>query len=165
MTRERTEYVSTLMVSADFTRVALILKNRPDFLKGRLSTVGGKVESGETPIQAAVREHFEETGVQTEADEWAYYARVEREDSVMHCYYAATDDVEKCKTNENEDNFEEVYVLDVAHVLQAAVVPGRTGKPLSYFLEDERSVADDLVALLGLVWRARTRDGFTVMNG
>jgi len=42
--------------------VLLILKDRPDWQKGRLNLPGGKVEEGETPAQAAVRELKEETG-------------------------------------------------------------------------------------------------------
>lgn len=43
--------------------VLLVLKNKPDFLKGKLNLVGGKVEYGETLIQAATRELEEESGL------------------------------------------------------------------------------------------------------
>lgn len=44
-------------------QVLVIEKNRPEFQKGRLNLIGGKVEPGETANQAAVRELLEETGL------------------------------------------------------------------------------------------------------
>jgi 8-oxo-dGTP diphosphatase len=41
-------------------RVALVRKARPEWQKGRLNGVGGKVESGESPAEAMVREFAEE---------------------------------------------------------------------------------------------------------
>jgi 8-oxo-dGTP pyrophosphatase MutT (NUDIX family) len=43
-------------------KLVLIKKNRPEFLKGRWNGIGGKIETGETPEAAAVREFKEETG-------------------------------------------------------------------------------------------------------
>lgn len=44
-------------------QVLVIEKNRPEFQRGRLNLVGGKVEPGETVSNAAVRELLEETGL------------------------------------------------------------------------------------------------------
>ncbi len=44
------------------TEVALIKKIKPEWQNGLLNGVGGKVEPGETPLQAMVREFKEETG-------------------------------------------------------------------------------------------------------
>ena len=38
---------------------------------GLLNGIGGKIEDGEAPIEALVREFAEETGVQTSAEEWS----------------------------------------------------------------------------------------------
>jgi len=57
------EYVAGFMFSFDKKKVALILKNRPQWQKGRKNGIGGHVESGETPDEAMVREFEEETGV------------------------------------------------------------------------------------------------------
>lgn len=43
----------------------LILKDRPEWQKGRLNLPGGKIEEGETPEEAATRELLEETGYKT----------------------------------------------------------------------------------------------------
>jgi 8-oxo-dGTP diphosphatase len=44
-------------------RVALIKKNRPDYLAGKWNGIGGKVEPGEAIEDAAVREVHEESGL------------------------------------------------------------------------------------------------------
>jgi ADP-ribose pyrophosphatase YjhB (NUDIX family) len=162
MNQERTVYVSTLMVNRAFTRAAFVLKNRPAFLAGKLCPVGGKLEKGETPRQAAAREHGEETLVLKHEEDWTPYARLERDDAVMHCFYTVTDDVEQCRTNTAEENWEKVYVLDIQRVLVAATTPVE-GSALP-FLEDASWVSEDLAALLGLVLRARTQRGFTVID-
>lgn len=164
MTQEKTVYVSTLMMNRSFTRAAFVQKNRPAFLAGKVCPVGGKVEPGETPRQAAAREHGEETLVLTKEEDWTPYARVERETAVMHCFFTVTDEVENCRTNRDEENYEEVHVLAIKDVLAAATTPGVPGRTATSLLQDEHSVSDDLAALLGLVLRARTRTGFTVIS-
>lgn len=56
-------YVATFAFSLDEKRVALIRKNKPEWQKGYLNGIGGKVEEGETNLGAAQREFQEETGV------------------------------------------------------------------------------------------------------
>lgn len=43
--------------------VLLVLKDKPEFQKGRFNLVGGKIEAGETPLEAAIRELKEESGL------------------------------------------------------------------------------------------------------
>lgn len=43
----------------------VIEKDRPAWQKGRLNLPGGKIEPGETPVDAAFREMMEETGLKT----------------------------------------------------------------------------------------------------
>jgi len=60
-----TEYVVAyaFTVESGSRRIPMILKNKPAHLKGVLNFPGGKVEKGEDPITAAVRELKEETGL------------------------------------------------------------------------------------------------------
>ena len=44
-------------------KILLVKKDRPDWQKGRLNLVGGHIEEGETPEQAALRELQEESGL------------------------------------------------------------------------------------------------------
>ena|SRR3989344_250970 len=53
-----------------FSRVLLIHKQRPDWQKGRLNGIGGKIEPEEQSLACMVRETQEETGLRTAAEEW-----------------------------------------------------------------------------------------------
>ena len=44
------EYVAGFLFSRDGSLLALILKNKPDWQKGKLNAIGGKIEDGETPL-------------------------------------------------------------------------------------------------------------------
>ena len=54
-------YVLGFVFSLDASRVLLIWKNRPEWQKGKLNGIGGKIEEGELPIDAMKREFSEET--------------------------------------------------------------------------------------------------------
>ncbi|HSI37253.1 MAG TPA: NUDIX domain-containing protein, partial [Tepidisphaeraceae bacterium] len=56
-------YVCSFAFPPARDRVLLIRKNRPAWQAGKLNGVGGKIEPGETPRQAARREFEEETGL------------------------------------------------------------------------------------------------------
>ncbi len=51
--------------------VVLIEKRKPSWQAGRLNGVGGKIEPGETPLQAMVREFEEEAGLHV--DGWRQF--------------------------------------------------------------------------------------------
>jgi 8-oxo-dGTP diphosphatase len=70
-------------------QVALIIKARPSWQAGRLNGIGGKVEPGETALQAMVREFREEADVVTEEAEWEFYAHL-RGDEFEVCTFRTT---------------------------------------------------------------------------
>jgi 8-oxo-dGTP diphosphatase len=78
------KYVAGLMFSENRESVALIVKNKPDWQKGLLNGIGGKIEledsnlcHGDTiytsSIRAMVREFEEETGVETNTKDWELF--------------------------------------------------------------------------------------------
>jgi len=60
-----TEYVIVYAytVNSGNSFIPAILKNKPAYLKGLLNLPGGKLNVGETPVEAAIRELKEETGL------------------------------------------------------------------------------------------------------
>jgi 8-oxo-dGTP diphosphatase len=57
-----TRYVAGFLFRNQGREVALIRKNKPDWQKGKLNGIGGKIEAGESPLIAMHREFQEETG-------------------------------------------------------------------------------------------------------
>jgi 8-oxo-dGTP diphosphatase len=80
------QYVVGFMFSANKGHVVLIRKNRPDWQKGKLNGVGGKIELGEFPIKAMIREFQEETGVDTNILDWRLFATMEGPESKIYLY-------------------------------------------------------------------------------
>lgn len=60
-------------------QVALIEKIKPDWQKGLLNGIGGKIEHGETSIQAMVREFQEEAALQTSPEDWTHFCTLKND--------------------------------------------------------------------------------------
>jgi 8-oxo-dGTP diphosphatase len=63
------EYVAGFFFDDHAEKVALILKSKPEWQAGNFNAIGGKIEPGETPLDAMIRECEEEAGVTAE---WHY---------------------------------------------------------------------------------------------
>jgi 8-oxo-dGTP diphosphatase len=112
----KTEYVLGFMFSAAFDRVALIRKNKPDWQRGKLNGIGGKIES-ESKYLAMIREFKEECGYQTHREQWDYYCRMEGNGFTVHCF-ATVGDLSMCKTCESE----KVEIVYVKHLLTERMI-------------------------------------------
>jgi 8-oxo-dGTP diphosphatase len=66
--------------------VALIRKNRPEYLAGKYNGVGGKVEPGEQEEDAMVREFREETSVETAPADWRQFGLLEHDGRLIHLF-------------------------------------------------------------------------------
>lgn len=71
------DYVVGFAFSLDETRLMLIQKIKPKWQKGKLNGVGGKIEPGELPIEAMVREFKEEARIETIQDDWTRFCSLE----------------------------------------------------------------------------------------
>lgn len=80
------EYACGFLFSEDRSRVLLIRKRRPAWQAGKLNGVGGKIEPGETPLQAMRREFREEAGV--DIADWQQVLRLSGPDWVGHFFRA-----------------------------------------------------------------------------
>ncbi len=102
------EYVLGFAFSKDKKEIILIEKQKPDWQKGKLNGVGGKVEIGEVPYSAMVREFEEETSVKTEAKDWHLFGCMNFENDIMGggaqvwLFRMFNDVISDCLTNESE---------------------------------------------------------------
>jgi 8-oxo-dGTP diphosphatase len=86
--------------------VALIHKRRPTWMEGKFNGIGGKVEMGELPLAAMVREFHEETGVLTTVDEWRQFATIKVRNHVIYCFVSQGNCVMRAMTDEPVDWFD-----------------------------------------------------------
>lgn len=78
-------YVLGFLFSPDKKHVALIRKNKPDWQKGKLNGIGGKIEpSDASPLVAMVREFEEETGMFAKG--WQHYAMLGNENARVEVF-------------------------------------------------------------------------------
>lgn len=68
------------------TELALIRKNRPDWMAGSFNGIGGRVEEGETPSEAITREFREETGVEVPTNAWGNFLNLTGCFGVVHFF-------------------------------------------------------------------------------
>jgi 8-oxo-dGTP diphosphatase len=83
------EYACGFLFSPDRSRVLLIRKRRPAWQAGKLNGVGGKIEPGETPIEAMRREFREEAALDIAG--WQQVLRLTGPDWVGHFFRAVGD--------------------------------------------------------------------------
>ena len=91
-------YVAGFLFNSGCTHVALVEKQKPEWQKGLLNAIGGKIENvwadydltkqnPEAPVVAMVREFVEETGLQTSNDDWAEFCILTGNDFTVHFFY------------------------------------------------------------------------------
>ena len=57
------KFVVIFLFTKDYKKVLMVKRNKPPY-KDCWNGIGGKIEGGENEIQAAIRECYEETGIQ-----------------------------------------------------------------------------------------------------
>lgn len=103
-------------------KVALIEKLKPDWQKGKLNGIGGKVEPHETAHMAMVREFKEETGVYVPGRSWDYIGKMRGDDSwCVYVYTTTHPDIINVKTVEQERVVLLDPIKDIAHIYQKGI--------------------------------------------
>ncbi len=97
-------YVVGFAFSKERSHILLIKKLRPQWQKGCLNGIGGKIETGETPALAMRRECMEETGL---SPEWQYRGVMSGTNGdglpfECHIFYAYSDTIWEYAQNEDE---------------------------------------------------------------
>lgn len=92
--------------------VLLIRKNKPEWQRGYLNGVGGKLEEFDpTPVAGMVREFMEETGIKTVKVQWQHACTMSGRN--WKCYVFRTwGDIMQCK----QETDEELYIINVNHI-------------------------------------------------
>lgn len=96
----KSHYVAGFLFSPDKRFVVLIRKNKPDYLKGYLNGVGGKIEDGESEHDAMVREFAEETGLRI--PQWNKFCALKGKNFHVVFFYAYDKDYRKIKSTTSE---------------------------------------------------------------
>lgn len=99
---DKKEYVLAVAFSVDRRKILLIRKLTPEWQRGLLNGPGGKIEEGETPIQAMTREFKEETSVETTAEHWSSLGTIESDVFKVYVFCMFDDIVYQAKTVERE---------------------------------------------------------------
>jgi len=85
-------YTIGILFNMDLSRVALILKNRPEWQNGLFNFPGGHLEEGELPSQCVSREIQEECWVKIPYYEWKEIGVISNPDNYsVHVFTAKTD--------------------------------------------------------------------------
>lgn len=95
-----TKYVLGFLFDPSKKDVVLIKKLKPEWQKGKLNGIGGKIEELETPLVAMRREFKEETGV--EIDEWREFLQLSGHGYIIYAFVAFSLNAYLVKTKEKE---------------------------------------------------------------
>lgn len=80
------KYTVGFIFSSDLEKVLLVHKISPEWQRGMINGVGGKVEEGETGLDCIVREVFEETGITSEKKDWYEIGSIEDPHSFVEVF-------------------------------------------------------------------------------
>lgn len=87
------EMVLGVALTSDKSEVVVIRKRKPEFMANKLNAIGGKIEPGETPMEAMVREFSEEAGIETSPSEWTPMGNISGPGYHVSLYHRTNDDV------------------------------------------------------------------------
>jgi 8-oxo-dGTP diphosphatase len=109
------KYAAGFLIDPDRQQVVLLKKAKPTWQAGRYNAVGGKVEPGETPVEAMRREFLEEAGVDVPLSSWEKF--VFMEGPGWECsFFRAWGDPLKCYTTDPIEPIE-VFKVDTVKVM------------------------------------------------
>jgi 8-oxo-dGTP diphosphatase len=111
------EYVAGLALSESH-QLLLVRKKRPEWQRGLLNAVGGKIEDGETPEQAMAREFLEETGYSVSQSQFRCFCVERHPEYEVHFFRTTLSDWEcdQCGREGVNDAGEELRWVHVGSI-------------------------------------------------
>lgn len=94
------KYCLGFIFNEDYSEVIVIEKLRPEWQKGKLNGIGGKVEEGESAYTAMIRECKEETGL--DIINWKPIGRMIGDWGEVEVFKTTYKDLSEAKTMEEE---------------------------------------------------------------
>lgn len=116
-------YVVGFLFDEQFLSVTLIRKLRPDWQRGKLNGIGGKMERGETPVQAMVREFKEETSVEIPAEDWWQFAELCDDSGDWNVFFFMAQRPDLYKIGLRNMTDEQIEVVGVFNVRHCRTIP------------------------------------------
>lgn len=95
-------YVAGFMFDEAGEEALLVRKNKPEWQRGLYNGVGGKIEAGELPIQAMIREFEEEACIKTDKREWKRFCTITGGFGSVYFYYCFSNKMFDAKPGEEE---------------------------------------------------------------
>ena len=109
------KYAAGFLIDRDREQVVLLKKAKPAWQAGRYNAVGGKIEVGETPVEAMKREFQEEAGVEIPLSSWEEF--VFMGGPGWECtFFRAWGDPSRCKTQDPIEPIE-IFQTDAVKVM------------------------------------------------
>lgn len=122
------QYVNGFVFNIAKNQVAVIQKNRPTWQAGKYNGIGGKIELGEFPIEAMIREFYEEAGVQSTVYDWHAFAHLsdnlDNQYRQFECtfFYSTSIDLNKLSSMTDE----QVFIWDINDITIENSIPNLT---------------------------------------
>jgi 8-oxo-dGTP pyrophosphatase MutT (NUDIX family) len=143
-----TKYVCGFLLDSDKKLGLFISKNRgPDHVIGKKCGIGGRINPGESPSSAMVREFLEETGVVTQLKDWTYEAFLTGEDFLVHFFSACNNDYLGKVLSQTDETLcvhplylvfqeREYFVRDHPLILSLILDESNIFKPVAFYTKD-----------------------------
>ena len=153
------KYVAGFCFDTECDNVALVLKNRPKWQKGKWNAIGGKIEENETPAKAMSREFLEETGVLIPEEDWVCKVILQGNaynDFEVFFFSVKTQKVFDVETTTDEEI--KVWYIDKGRNLQGFNVDDIQDENFAYKVIPNLLWLIPLVASEGLKWPILIQD-------
>jgi 8-oxo-dGTP diphosphatase len=105
------KYVCGFLYDSKRENIVLLKRNSPVSQKGKFNGLGGKVDIGERPLEAMIREFKEEAGITVE--KWTEFATLEQNEGISYFFHAVSDKFSQVITAEKQ----EVRIINIQNEL------------------------------------------------